>query len=343
MMLRFRIGRSFDAILWTVLIVALAGCQQESAPPGETSPAEARDEREYPYQITATVGMVADIVRQVAGEYAEVDGLIGEGVDPHLYKPTRDDVTRLMGADVVFYSGLMLEGKLGDVLIKVAQRKPVYAVTELLDEQYLLEPEEFEGLYDPHVWMDPDGWSRAVEAVADSLAEYDPAHAERYHANAEAYVEQLEALDAWAQQAIETIPERSRILITAHDAFNYFGRAYGLEVKGIQGLSTESEAGLDDVRRLVDTIVDNEISAVFVETSVSDKNVRALIEGAAARGHEVRIGGTLYSDAMGAPGTYEGTYIGMIDHNVTTIVGALGGEVDPGGFQGKLRRGEKES
>jgi manganese/zinc/iron transport system substrate-binding protein len=294
----------------------------------------------YPYRVVTTVAMVTDIVKRVAGDKATVKGLIGEGVDPHLYKATRNDVVALTEADVIFYSGLMLEGKMADVLVKVSRDKPVFAVTELLEERYLLEPPEFAGHHDPHVWMDVAAWMKAVEAVAKSLAEADPPNADYYQANAAAYLEELKQLDAYAKQAIATIPEEKRVLITAHDAFNYFGRAYGIEVMGIQGLSTESDAGVRDINALVDLIVTRDVQAVFVESSVSEKNVRALIEGAASRGKTVKLGGELFSDAMGEAGTYEGTYVGMIDHNVTLIARALGGEAPERGFQGKLRGGE---
>lgn len=291
----------------------------------------------YPYKVTTTVGMITDIVKNVAGDKAAVNGIIGEGVDPHLYKPTRNDVAALQQADIIFYSGLMLEGKMADTLIKVSRAgKPVYAVTELVDEKYLLEPKEMQGHYDPHLWMDVSAWSKGVEAVAKALGEFDPPNAELYRRNAEQYAAELRKLDEYAKKIIASIPEKSRVLITAHDAFNYFGRAYNLEVLGIQGLSTESEAGLQRINELVDMIVRRDIKAVFVESSVSDRNIRALIDGAQAQGKEVKIGGTLFSDAMGAPGTYEGTYIGMIDHNVTTVARALGGQVPPGGMQGKL-------
>jgi manganese/zinc/iron transport system substrate-binding protein len=295
--------------------------------------------RETPYKITTTTGMVGDIVRQVAGDRAEVRNIIGEGVDPHLYKPTRGDVAALMSADVVFYSGLMLEGKMADTLIKVARSgKPVFAVTELLDEKYLLEPALMAGHFDPHVWMDVSAWARAVEAVSRALGEFDTPNAAFYASNAERYGQELERLDAYARRVIASIPEAQRILITAHDAFNYFGRAYGIDVRGIQGISTESEAGIQDINRLVDLIVERKIRAVFVETSVADKNVRALIEGANNRGWSVTIGGSLFSDAMGKPGTYEGTYVGMIDHNATIIARALGGSGEPGGMQGRLMK-----
>ncbi len=295
------------------------------------------DGRSYPYKAVATVGMIADVVRNVAGENGVVDGLIGEGVDPHLYKPTRGDVVALNSADVIFYNGLMLEGKMSDVLVKAARGgRPVYAVTEAILDQgdYVLTDESEH--YDPHVWMDVKGWLRATEVIATSLSEFDSANSELYGQNGDAYAKQLTALDEYARTAIESIPDTQRVLVTAHDAFNYLGRAYGLEVRGIQGLSTESEAGVKDIEALVSFLVEKAIPAVFVETSVADKNVRALVEGAQARGHELSIGGALFSDAMGPAGTYEGTYVGMIDHNVTTIVRALGGDAPEQGMQGKL-------
>jgi manganese/zinc/iron transport system substrate-binding protein len=281
-----------------------------------------------PYKIVCTVGMITDIVGNLAGDYAEVEGIIGEGIDPHLYKPTRGDVIKLSQADVVFYNGLLLEGKMTDVLVGVASKgKLVKAVTEaiLVETDYLLEKDDGSAYTDPHVWMDVSGWLRAIPVVAETLAAYDPENAEAYHSKATVYAEQLEALDAYAKVAMSTIPESQRVLVTAHDAFQYLGRAYGIEVRGIQGMSTESEAGVRDLEDLVDFIVERQIPAVFVESSVADKNVRALVEGARARGHSVIIGGSLFSDAMGQAGTYEGTYIGMIDSNVTTITNALGG------------------
>ncbi len=289
------------------------------------------------YTIVTTCGMVTDIVREVAGTKAKVQGLMGEGVDPHLYKPTRDDVAKLLQADVVFYSGLMLEGRMTDTFLKVARKgTPVFAVTELLEEKFLLEPKEFAGHTDPHVWMDVSGWMDAVKVVARSLGEVDADNATYYQQNAERYRAQLAKLNEYAKQAMASIPKEHRVLITAHDAFNYFGRAYDLDVRGIQGISTESEAGVADINKLVDFIVARKIPAIFVESSVSDKNIKALVEGSQSRGHAVRIGGQLFSDAMGKPGTYEGTYVGMIDHNVTIIVGALGGQSPAQGLNGKL-------
>lgn len=318
-------GMKLFLIGLAIQVAFTAGCGQED-----------QHETVYPYQITTTVGMVADIVRQVVGDKAQVRGIIGEGVDPHLYRPTAEAVKALQSADVVFYNGLMLEGKMGDLLVKLARKRPVYAVTELIDEQSLLQPEGMVGHHDPHVWMDVQAWMKAVEAVAHSLSEYDPSYRVYYHENAQAYLKQLETLDNYARRVMGSIPSSNRVMITAHDAFNYFGRAYDLQVEGIQGLSTESEAGLDHINRMVDLLVTRQIRAVFVESSVPDKNVRALIEGAQSRGSEVVIGGKLFSDAMGDPGSYEGTYIGMIDHNVTIVARALGGQADPQGMQGKL-------
>lgn len=327
--------REWAAFRVAAAVAVLAGFYAGPAARADDKTAPAP--RKTPFRIVTTVGMVTDIVRQVAGERAQVTGLIGEGVDPHLYKATRNDIAALQSADVIFYSGLMLEGKMSDALVRVARSgKPVFAVTELLDEKYLLEPPQMQGHYDPHVWMDVSAWSRAVEAVAHALAGFDAAHAAYYQENARRYQAELEKLHEYVRTVIASIPPRQRTLITAHDAFNYFGRAYGIRVLGIQGISTESEAGLEDINRLVREIVENDIQAVFVETSVAEKNVKALIEGAAARGKNVRIGGTLFSDAMGPPGTYEGTYIGMIDHNATVIARALGGSAPPRGMQGRL-------
>jgi manganese/zinc/iron transport system substrate-binding protein len=293
--------------------------------------------KEGPYRIVATVGMIADIVREIAGPHAQVDGIIGEGVDPHLYKPTSTDVKAMQSADVVFYNGLLLEGKMTDVLVKLATSgKRVHAVTEGLaeDSGYVLSGADEH--HDPHVWMDVKGWIAATKIVEKVLAEFDSANAAIYQANATAYRAKLEALDSYAKTSIASVPETQRVLVTAHDAFRYLSRAYGIEVRGIQGMSTESEAGVKDIEDLVNFLVERKIPAVFVESSVSDKNVGALLEGAAAKGHTVVIGGELYSDAMGAAGTYEGTYLGMIDHNITTITKALGGTAPEKGLNGKL-------
>jgi len=315
------------------LVLGTTSCS-ETKPAAKPAPAD--EGRTYPYQVVATVGMVGDIVHAIAGERAKVTMLMGAGIDPHLYTPTRDDVAKLMAADVIFYSGLKLEGRMGDTLAKMAESKPVFSVAETLPKEYLLFYGETEKHADPHVWMDVKGWTEATKQATASLCEFDPENATEYETRSAAYQVELAKLDEYARSLFSTIPEESRVLVTAHDAFGYMARAYGLEVEGIQGISTESEAGLQDISRLVGMLKDRNIRSVFVESSVSEKNVRALIEGAKARGHEVRVGGELFSDAMGPSGTYEGTYVGMIDHNVTIITRGLGGEAPEKGMQGRL-------
>lgn len=327
-------GSGFSLVFVLVFVVIVLGlfasCGREAPAPGTQSD-------EGPLAIVATTGMIGDVVARVAGERGEVDVLMGAGIDPHLYQPTRDDLAALMAADVVFYNGLLLEGRMTDALVRAASAdRGVFAVTELIDPQYLVQPEDMEGKDDPHVWMDPTAWAKAVEVVRDRLIERDPDGETAYASNAEALLEEIAELDAYCQRVLQSVPEGQRVLVSAHDAFGYFGRRYGYEVLGIQGLSTESEAGVRDIERLVDLLVDRRIAAVFVESTVSERNVRALIAGAEARGHTVTIGGELFSDAMGPGGTYEGTYVGMIDHNATTIARALGGEAPEDGMQGKL-------
>ncbi len=291
-----------------------------------------------PYTVLATVGMISDIVQRVAGDHAAVQTLISHGVDPHLYKPTRNDALLLQSADVVFYNGLNLEGKMMEILQKFrSSGKTVIAVAEpIVSKNVPMLREDSSQEPDPHVWMDVAAWKVAVEVVRDALVAFDPQHSEDYRKNCTTYLAELDELDAYARTVISSIPESKRVLITAHDAFQYFGRAYAIQVRGIQGVSTDSEAGLKDVEELVDFIVERQVPAIFVESSVAEKNVLALIEGAKARGFSVSLGGELFSDAMGMPGTYEGTYIGMIDHNVTTIARALGGQAPETGLHGKL-------
>lgn len=320
--------RTLSLLLLIPLAICVAGCSAEAP---ATDPAAADDDR---YTIVVTIGMVADVVTQVAGDRAEVITLISPGVDPHLYNPTSSDVERMREADVIFYNGNKLEGKMTETLERSARGgQAVFAVTELLDDTLLLPSDEYEGINDPHAWMNPSVWASVADVVRESLSAFDPDGASIYATNAEAYAGELLALDAYAERVLTSVPEARRVLITAHDAFNYFGQRYGYEVVGVQGLSTESEAGVRDIERLVSMIVDRGIGAVFVESTVSDRNVSALVSGALARGQEVVIGGELYSDAMGDAGTYTGTYIGMIDHNVSTVARALGGEVPEGGFR----------
>ncbi|MHC4995919.1 MAG: metal ABC transporter solute-binding protein, Zn/Mn family [Planctomycetota bacterium] len=323
----------------------LSGCKRsETTPSGDTAAASSGTPKlTYPYTITATVGMVSDVIQQVAGDLANVSNIIGEGVDPHLYKPTSADMKQLMAGDAIAYAGLFLEGQMGDMLdMNRARGKTVFAVTELIDEKYLLFNEASYGKHpDPHVWMDVSAWQKAVDAIRDQLSAFDPGNADTYAANAAAYNMKLDALHAYGLGVMATIPQESRVMVTAHDAFSYFGRAYGVEVMGIQGLSTESEAGIQRINELVDMIVERGVRAVFVETSVSEKNIEALIEGSNARLSAagkplVKKGGLLFSDAMGPAGGYTGTYVGMLDHNLTTVARALGGKAPGKGFNGQL-------
>ncbi|PHK94315.1 manganese transporter [Pseudoroseomonas rhizosphaerae] len=319
------------------LLLGAAALAAMAASPAGSGAGEARAEAPVRRPVLATTAMIGDLARRVGGSRIELSVLMGEGVDPHLYKPTRGDIARLLKAELVFYNGLLLEGQMTEAFGRVSRAgKPVVAVAESLPPESLLVPEDAAPHPDPHVWMDPRAWSQAAGIIARELARLEPAGAAEFERNLAALQSELAALDEWAARAIASIPARQRVLVTAHDAFGYFARRYGLEVMGIQGLSTESEAGLRRIQELVELLAARNIPAVFVESSVSDRNIRALVEGAAARGHRVVIGGSLFSDAMGAPGTYESTYPGMIDHNVTTMVRALGGEAPPRGFAGRL-------
>ena len=277
--------------------------------------------------IVATTGMIGDMARRIVGEYADVTTLMGEGVDPHLYKVTVSDVRALAAADVIIANGLMLEGRMGDVFAKLRRRgRLVIEAGAALNDSQRLDSEESHGHPDPHIWMDPSIWSQCALHVAAQLAERDAAHAAVYLTNAEALVTEWQAADTAIARAIASVDPTRRVLVTAHDAFAYFGRHYSVDVMAIQGISTESESGLADIRRLIDVLVARHVPAVFVETSVSDKNVLALVEGARARNHALIIGGSLYSDAMGEAGTPQGTYTGMVKKNAHTIVHALGGD-----------------
>ena len=278
--------------------------------------------------MLATTTIVADLVRQLAGDRVRVESLMAAGVDPHSYKATPRDADRLAAADLVVASGLGLEGKLAELLTRLGRRGHVMTVTEQLPEEDLLSVGG--GRFDPHVWFDCGLWKRCVPTVAEALVNLDPAGAEEIRARAAAFVATLDEVDAQVRGRLAAIPDGRRVLVTAHDAFQYFGRAYGIEVVGVQGTNTESEAGLGDINRLVDLLVEREIPVVFLETSVSDRNVRALLEGAAARGHEVQLGGRLYSDALGGPGSGAETLAGALLANVDTIVAGLGGSLVAG-------------
>jgi manganese/zinc/iron transport system substrate-binding protein len=296
-----------------VLGITLFSCQSETQ---NTSTKEKLN-------IVTTTGMIGDAVKNIVGNNADVISLMGPGVDPHLYKVSQRDIKKLLNADIIFYNGLHLEGKMGEVLDQMSERKPVIAIYKGLTEKQLRATSEFQGNYDPHIWFSVKIWTDVVRFIGKSLTELDQVHASSYQANTTKYVEQLTQLHKWTIEQINTIPKKQRVLITAHDAFGYFGGEYGMQVKGLQGLSTAAEYGLKDVTNLVDFISENKIKAVFVESSVSDRSIKAVMEGCKAKGHKVIIGGTLYSDAMGAENKPEGKYIGMVKHNVTIIVEAL--------------------
>ena len=289
------------------------------------------------YTVVATVAMIGNVAEYIAGPEAEVITLIRSGIDPHLYNPTRSDVQQLQKADVVLYVGSLLEGQMSTVLKSLSRRNEhIHALIDVIAAKTTDGNLRRQFDNDPHVWMDVDLWSAAAEGVASALVKYDRGNSADYMARLRQYIARLERLDDYAQRVIATIPADKRVLITAHDAFAYFGRAYGMRVEGIQGISTESEAGLRRINDLIDLVVERKIGVIFMESSVNDKSARALMEGANARGHRLRIGGVLYSDAMGPAQSYEGTYVGMIDHNVTTIANALGGDVPRYGMYGRL-------
>lgn len=273
--------------------------------------------------IVTTTGMLADAIHNIVQDSANVMEIMGPGVDPHLYKASQGDLKKFLDADIIFYGGLHLEGKLTEVLKKLGRTKPVIGIGDELPSDIIRVDSSFANAIDPHIWFDVGIWREAVNLMALHLIELDVKNASYYRQNADIYMKKLAILDGEVRQMISTIPESKRVMITAHDAFNYFGRAYGIEVKGLQGISTSAEFGLRDVSSLVDLIQKRHISAVFVETSVSDRAIKAVVAGVRERGGTLMIGGNLYSDAMGASNTPEGTYIGMVKHNVKTIVKAL--------------------
>lgn len=305
------VKRAILSIIWLFLFMIITGCVQSNEQDDEV------------LKITATIGMIADVAQEVGGEYVEVTALMGEGIDPHVYKASQGDIRKLDQAEVIFYNGLHLEAAMAEVLDQMTHKTTV-AVAEHLDKSLLLDDPETSGAYDPHVWFDVSMWMKVTEVIRDTLQEVDPEHAVQYEQHATDYLQKLEQLDTYVKEQIATIPEMSRVLVTAHDAFGYFGKAYGVEVRGLQGISTAMEAGVKDVSDLRDFMIEREIRAIFVESSISSSKIEAVIEGAEAKGFTIQIGGELYADAMGPADSEAGTYIGMVRHNVDTIVKALG-------------------
>ncbi|MDX5348156.1 MAG: zinc ABC transporter substrate-binding protein [Hymenobacteraceae bacterium] len=307
-----RIYYSTFLLLLSLLLLCLTACE-----PGSYQ------QKAGTTRFVATTSILADAVKNIVGDSAVAISIMGPGVDPHLYKPTQGDLRRLTRSTMVIYNGLHLEGKMGEVLEKLSRLKPIVAAADGIPKEKLRQAAEFQDSYDPHIWFDVALWKDAVQHISKQIQQQDPDNAAYYQKRTERYVQQLDSLDNWVQAQIQTIPQKQRILITAHDAFGYFGDAYQVQVRGLQGISTMSEFGLRDVSELVDFIVTNNIKAVFVETSVSEKSIKAVVSGCRSKGHEVKIGGTLYSDALGAKKSEAGTYIGMVRSNVNTIVSAL--------------------
>ncbi|WP_460220537.1 metal ABC transporter solute-binding protein, Zn/Mn family [Psychroserpens sp. MEBiC05023] len=294
-----------------VLIVVCFSCKNESKSNGKLN-------------VVTTTTMITDLVKNIGGDYINVQGLMGSGVDPHLYKASEGDVTKLVEANVIFYNGLHLEGKLVEVFEKMGSTtKTPIALGEELDKNTLIGSDYFASNYDPHVWFDIFYFKQFAAKVTSVLSEKNPENADKFKANETVYLSKLDQLQNTLSSIIETLPKEQRILVTAHDAFNYFGKAYDFEVVGLQGLSTATEAGVQDVQKLSDFIIKKDIKAIFVESSVPKRTIEALQAAVKSKGHEVEIGGTLYSDALGNAGTPEGTYIGMFEYNVNTIVNAL--------------------
>lgn len=296
-----------------IVAVLLVGCGNNNAGgSGEEKPL-----------VVTTTGQIADAVRIIAGDSVEVKSLMGPGVDPHLYKATQGDLQVLEDADIIFYNGLALEGKMSDIFEKMQKDKSVVAIGEVVPKDRILNDEAHPELFDPHIWFDIEVWKLATHEITKSLTEEFSTDGDQFVENERKFFEELDELNGWTKERISEIPEEQRVLVTAHDAFNYFGESNGMEVRGLQGLSTDAEYGLKDIQNIVNFLVEQNIKAVFIEFSVSDKAMNAVIEGAKEKGRTLQIGGELYSDAMGAEGTEEGTYIGMYKHNVNTIVDSL--------------------
>ena len=298
-------------ILLSIVFLAISSCKKENQENGKLN-------------IVTTTTMITDLVKNIGGDHINLQGLMGSGVDPHLYKASEGDVTKLVNADIIFYNGLHLEGKLVEVFEKMeSQTKTPIALAEEIDKSTLIGSDYFASNYDPHVWFNIAYFKQFAKKVTQVLSEKDPKNAENYSENEKQYLIKLDALQENIKATIETLPQEKRILVTAHDAFNYFGKNYAFEVVGLQGLSTATEAGVQDVQKLAAFIIDKKVKAIFVESSVPKRTIEALQAAVKSKGHEVIIGGTLFSDALGNDGTIEGTYIGMFEYNVNTIVNAL--------------------
>ncbi len=320
-----------SGLLW---VFSLLGCNASHSDTHTPPVAQARTfTGKLPIKIVATTGQVAELAARIGGEHVRVEALMGPGVDPHLYRPIASDVEKLNEADAIFYNGLHLEGRMSDLFVRMARSKATFAVTEGLTtrgDARLREPPEFAGMYDPHVWHDVALWSDCVKDVTEMFVKFDPPRAESYRANAAEYIAELSGLDKYCREEIGKIPAENRVLVTAHDAFGYFGKAYGLEVFGLKGISTEDEIDLAHQEQIQKMLVDRKIPAVFVESAVAPRTVQALVQPCRAAGHELRVPEQeLYADALGLAGSEDSTYAGMIRHNVRVIVEALSPEKSP--------------
>ena len=307
-------------------ITVLFSCtDQQNVSPSTQKPPEKLEIQGRPIRIVTTIGMIADLAKNIGGEMVEVTSLMGTGVDPHLYKASAGDVTLISEADLILYNGLHLEAGMSGVLERLSDQKPnqVLAVTKNIDRSKLTAPPEFAGAYDPHVWFDVTLWKDVAETIHNALVLLMPSAEAHFQSLAKKYILQLEALHIYVQEKATQIEPSKRVLVTAHDAFGYFGQAYEFEVRGLQGISTATEAGTADVRELAQFIADRKIPTIFVESSVPRQSIEAVQAAVQARGFEVQIGGELFSDAMGNPNTKEGTYIGMVQHNIDTISDGL--------------------
>lgn len=304
--------KNFKKLILVTAIISLVGCKSKT------------EKENTKLKVVTTTTMITDMIQHIGGKNIEIQGLMGSGVDPHLYKASEGDVTKLSEADVIIYNGLHLEGKLEDVFKKMKRsKKEVIAIADAINPAELINSENFASSYDPHIWFQIDYWIVSTRFAAAELSKIDAVNAELYTNNAEIYINQLKALKTENELMVKSLPIEKRILITAHDAFNYFGKAYNFEVVGLQGLSTATEAGVKDVQNLANLIIEKEVKAIFVETSVPKRTIEALQEAVKAKGHEVVIGGELFSDALGTPNTPESNYVGMYKHNISTIVNAL--------------------
>lgn len=302
----------------------LSGCNTTT---GQTNTeSNGKDSTKETIQIVATIAQIGEPMKIIGGDRVEVQSLMGPGVDPHLYKATQGDITTLQNADIILYNGLHLEGQMGEIFSKLKETKTTLAIGESIEEERLLKGKE--GAIDPHIWFDLDLWREALNSATEELKKYSPKDADYFEQNKQNYFKKLDELKAEATEKLSSIPKEQRVLVTAHDAFGYFGRMYDIDVIGLQGLSTEDEVGLSDIQSTVDLLIEKQVPAVFVESSINQNSIQAVIEGAAKEGLKVELGGELFSDAMGKEGTDEGTYLGMYRHNVNTIYQGLTGGVE---------------